>query len=377
MHFNIEHDDQKSIAFWVAPDRPDATPSVRVVLAENREVIVKAKQLREHVRDVGVHDTGICGFLLDDSNVPGISMSRKLAIYEVSTGLLLYRRAMPAQPVEGRLFRLESRILARTRLDALLQQPFHLGYTLVEEHSGETIRSLIDIPYTSSLYISGRVPFARVRDQLRLRGFRTALLLGDPFREIFARLLLIQEPGQNVALAATMAPPAVLARAREALKTVPASVEGFARALETLDTATLHYLSDPLTRQIIDAEPGSALPRDSAQQVMATLAEFDALGVESDPAEFIELVWAVLGFPYKANGSLGSGPDTALSEQLRSHAAFRKLARFDGVVFDTVCQAIEALPEPEEAESQAPMLRLSAGKKGGSTASARRKQGSI
>lgn len=373
MHFNIEHDDKKSVSLWLAPDRPDAVPSVRVVVSEGVERVVSANSVRNHVRDAGVHDTGVCGFLLDDASVPGLSASKRLTIYEASTGLLLYRRAAAHDEIKGRLFRLETRILARNRLDAILQTPFRLGYTQIENYSGETIRSILDISYSNSIFASGRLPFARVQDQLAQRGFNVATLLGDPYREIFARLLLIHDPKQNMHLAASLAPPAVLARVQETLrKTATPSVESFAAALDELDSATLNYLSDPLTRQIIDAEPGQPLARDSAQHAMAAISSMNCIGVEADPGEFIETVWAVLGVPFKANGSLGSGPDPALSEQLRSQSAFRRLVRFDGVIFDTVCQAIASLPDIDEVEAPAPFLRLSSSPRAAKPSVARR-----
>ena len=52
---------------------------------------------------------------------------------------------------------------------------------------------MLAIPYTLSLNASGRVPMHTIDDVLRQRGFKTSVLIGDPFREIFARILLIQK----------------------------------------------------------------------------------------------------------------------------------------------------------------------------------------
>jgi len=357
MHFNLELDDKKSVVLWLAPDRPDAVPRVRVTTADGSEYVVAANQNRPHIKDAGVHDTGQCGFHLDESNVPGISASRKLTIHEADNGLMIYRRSAGSRAITGRLFRLETRIFPRNRLDAVLQPQFTMAYAGLERFSAETVRSVLDIQFTNSLYASGRLPLAAIQDQLAHRGFKTALLLGDPYREVLARLLLIQEPGQNVALAATLAPPAILARIQIALRQAPTrSVEGLARAVEGLDTAALAYLSDPLTRQLVGAVPGEALARDAAQEAMGRLAVIDAIGLETDPGEFIETICAVLRAPFAANGSMGTGPDPALSEQLRSEAAFRRLTRYDAAIYDAVCESIATLPEPDEVEGPPPLL---------------------
>ncbi len=367
MLFNVEFDDARRIGAWLVPDRPDVVPRIRVFVGEGQaaSIIVSANQIREDVKAAGIHDTGICGFLIDDSVVPNIETARGLSIRDFDTGLLLYSRGGGKQFISGRHFRLETRLLPRNRVDGALQPYFHMNYPGIEQLPAQTARSVLAIPYTLSLNASGRVPMHTIDDVLRQRGFKTSVLIGDPFREIFARILLIQK-GDDAARIKDLAPHNVLERIHAALRQVQGrDLAAVDDALKQLDPEAMNYLSDPLTRQLVEASPGQALPRVAAQEAALRLADFDVIGLDTDPGEYFELVGAVFSSAIKLNAAVGKGPEPALSEQLRALPSFRRLARFDGPLYDMLVETQAALPEAEEAsDTPPPLLTFSSGRQG-------------
>lgn len=368
MLFNIDQDDGKRIVAWLVPDRPNAVPSLRVFPTDRQSasVVVTANLQRDDLMAGGLHENGMCGFVIDASIIPNIESAGQLAIRELETDILIYRRGyVPGRYVEGRHFRLETSILPRTRVDNTLEPHFILSHSNLEVHSEQTARSILGIAYSPSTTASGRVPLYAVNDVLQRRGYRVSVLLGDPYREILARVLLIHQAGEGEDKISSLAPPAVLARIKAALSDVEGrDLVAIDKALRKLDREALHYLSDPLTRQLVEATPGQSLPREAAQEALRQLARIDAIGLETDPGEYFDLIGALFGTVLNLSANLGSGPDPAVSEQLRALPSFSRLARFDGPLFDTLVEAIAALPEPVEPAEQdgaaAPLLSLGA-----------------
>jgi hypothetical protein len=352
MLFNIDRDDGNRIIAWLVPDRPDEIPRLRVSLSDSQSpsVVVAANHQRDDLKAAGLHESGMCGFVIDASMVPNIESLPQLIIRELQTDLLIYRRgSVLGRHVEGRHFRLETSILSRTRLDMLLTSHFHMSFPNLDLYPAETVRSILGIKYSRSMTASGRVPLFAISDLLQQQQYRVSVLLGDPYREILARVLLIQQSADDVPKLSLIAPQPVLARIRSSLKAMDGrDLEAIDKSLSKLDREALNYLSDPLTRQLVEATPGQSLPRAAAQEAMRQLSTVDAIGVESDPGEYIDLIGALFGTVFGLNGDLGTGPESAISAQLRNLPSFRQLARFDGPLFDTVVEAIAELPEPAE-----------------------------
>ena len=360
MIFNIERDDAHKIIGWLVTDRPDEVPRLKVYLKPDTEpLVMQAEFVRDDIKATGVHETGQCGFVIDETMVPDIRTSRTLVVCEHDTGTVLYKRGhRPGQHIEGRHFRLETRILPRRWIDSALQPYFHMFYPEFERYSAQTGKVLLAMPYTLSLMASGRVPLFAIEDVLRQKKFKTSVLIGDPYNEILARVALVLKGEDSEVELTRIAPPAILSRIREALHDVTErNVEAIDAALGRLDGETLNHLSDPLTRQLVDVEAGQALPRDALQEGMQRLAKVDAIGLDRDPGEYIELIGALFGKTLALNTPAGKAPDPALAERLRALPTFRRLTRFDGPLYDTLIESMNSLPEFDDAANgPAPML---------------------
>jgi hypothetical protein len=63
-----------------------------------------------------------------------------------------------------------------------------MGYPGLDLFPEETIRSILALPYTQSIYASGRVFWRVWEPLLRDRGYMVGMLLRDPFHEMAERL---------------------------------------------------------------------------------------------------------------------------------------------------------------------------------------------
>lgn len=375
MIFNVERDEGSQIVGWLVNDRPDEIPRLKVFLDPGRTdpIVINADEVRDWILATGFHDTGQCGFTIDERIVPNIRTSTTLVICEHDTGTVIYKRGYrPGQHIAGRHFRLETRILPRSWIDTALQPYFHMFYPGFERYSAQTGKTILAIPYTVSLMASGRVPFHAVEDVLRQHRFKTSALIGDPYNEILGRVALILKGGQGQANLTAIAPPEVLSRIEAMLRNLSdRNVEAIDAALGRLDAEALHYLSDPLTRLLVDVEAGQALPRDALQEAMRRLATIDAIGLDHDPGEYVELIGALFGKPLAFNVKVGNGPDPELAERLRALPTFQRLTCFDGPLYDALNDAFAALPEFDEAANNpAPVLSFG-GRKAARKAAAR------
>jgi hypothetical protein len=367
MHFSVENDTGSAIQLWLVPDNPSTPPRVRVTAGSSQSVVATATEYRAALKSAGVHETGICGFTINEQVAPGLSTARRLTIHDCESGLLLYQRTGGTDYTPGRLFRLETRIVSHGQLDSGLGGSFHMSYPRLERLPVETVKSILHISYAESIYASGRVPFPAIHGVLKKMKFKTAILLVDPYREVFARLALVLDRKMPDEAAAEIMPPRVRAEIAQALAGVAISdIEGVNSAISSIHPELIRYISDPLTRQLADIEQGAALNQSDGQRALRTIAEFDAVGLESDPGYFIETAFAVLGRSPSINMAVGTGPDPALSERLRSLAGFRKLVRLDGPIFDAVTEAMEALPDEDDRTDQpTPLLSFnSSGNRG-------------
>jgi hypothetical protein len=109
MLFNIEDDRGDLLVCYVVPDGFSTIPRVRLVEAGETIGVLEANETREALVGAGRHETGRCGFRLDDAVVPGLRGRKSLEIYDEDSGVLIYRRPRPKM-LQKRLLRLETHL---------------------------------------------------------------------------------------------------------------------------------------------------------------------------------------------------------------------------------------------------------------------------
>jgi len=189
MIFAIDSDHGSAVSGWLAPDNPTATPRLIVEWGAGESVVIDATVVRQDVQALGVHSTGLVGFYLDESIVPGLANLYDLALRDADTRALIYRRFQPDSHIERKFFLFDTAVMPQRNLHQALLRRFALPYFNAEKYSFETMLVLINNQSASSIVMSGRANFLRYSHYLENNGFKTAALLRDPYEELAERLL--------------------------------------------------------------------------------------------------------------------------------------------------------------------------------------------
>lgn len=287
MLFNIDSDSGSRIEGWIMPDNPSVTPGVLVVIAGEAVTTIKSHILRPLLREQGLHDTGVCGFVVDAKSCPRLVGAEAVELYDSDTNVRIYRRRPLTADIDAKLFRLEGQLLRNAMLNEALEPRFHMAFTRLDSFPEETAKSILGIPFSPSLYVTGRVHYRVFEPLLRDRGFRSSVYLRDPVEEMAEQLLLLQ-------WAAT--------RPKAALKGVlhdsfldlvalidpetTATVGNLERWLTGLSSRARLTLTDPMTRLLICMSPDERAPPQALAEALDTLAEFIAVGFRPDLKTF-------------------------------------------------------------------------------------------
>jgi hypothetical protein len=344
MLFNIDADEGNRVFGWVMPNNPAATPSVIVHLDANNHVVVEASIYHALLKERGLHNTGVCGFALDENNCRGLTASNRLEVYEADTNLLLYRRRPDEGLINKKFFRLEPQLFRSVAVDDAIAPHFQMAYSALDLQSEETIRAIIGLPFTSSIYASGRMFWRFWEPMLRDRGYMVGILLRDPFHELAERLLilkLVSSPeGDSIADAVG---PEVQAAAAHLCKVDLRDISAIEAAVASPPLELRSIVYNPLTYLLTAANAFDAPPSPTTAIALESLADMDAIGLRQDTESFFELVSAVLevseSLPPEALPT--SSTVVQWADVLRERPAMRRLIEMDLVVYQTAADIIE------------------------------------
>jgi hypothetical protein len=354
MLFSIDEDVGGRVEGWVNPDNPAVTPRVIAHLDAEHHVVIEAFVYRPLLKQNGLHNTGVCGFVLDESNCPGLAAANKLEVFDADNNLLLYRRRPNTSIIDKKLFRLETQLFRSAAVDDLLLARFHMGYPALDLHPEETIRSILALPFTQSIYASGRVFWRVWESLLRDRGYMVGTLLRDPFHEMAERLLILKlaSSPQGGSIVDAVGP--VVEAAAGHLRNI--DLKDFAELEALLVAAPIELkaiLYNPLAYQLTAQNAFDPPPKPTAAVALESLADMDAVGLRDDPAPFFEIVSAMLDLPEGlAQVSLPTS-NTVIqwADFLRERPAVRKLIEMDLEVYQTAAGIIERSQKPTAASA--------------------------
>jgi hypothetical protein len=349
MLFSIDEDVGGRVEGWAMPDNPAATPRVIAHLDAEHHVVIEAFVYRPLLKQNGLHNTGVCGFVLDENNCPGLAAANRLEIFDADNNLLLYRRRPDAGVIDKKLFRLESQLFRSAAADDLLVTRFHMGYAALDLHAEETIRSILALPFSQSIYASGRVFWRVWEPLLRDRGYLVGTLLRDPFQEMAERLLILKlaSSPQGGGIVDAVGP--VVEAAAGHLRNI--DLKDF-KALEALLAAAplelKTILYNPLTYQLTAQNAFDPPPIPATAVALESLADMDAVGLRDDPAPFFEIVSAMLDLPDGLPPVSLPTSNTVVqwANFLRERPMVRKLIEMDIEVYQTAAAIIERSQKP-------------------------------
>ena len=157
MLFSLERDTKTSIVGYLVPDGFADQP--RIVVTDPGGVLFEmdCNEMREAVLRSGRHETGMIGFRIDDTVLPGIAAYKELSIFDAKTGVLVYRRVPKDQVVAQKVVRVETQIIPFLALDHAIKPHFQYGAEGVDRFGIETVQQMFLLFAIPSIYIAGRL----------------------------------------------------------------------------------------------------------------------------------------------------------------------------------------------------------------------------
>jgi hypothetical protein len=305
MQFQIDADQGTSVSGWVVLENPAAIPRISVSSPGNRrEIEIEANVLREDLRDLGLHATGMAGFFLDQTSMPGIQDFEDLELREAESRLLIYRRIRSAVHTGKKLFLYSLNAMPQTHVEEHLSQYFAQSYFAVERYNFDTLFSIFNSHFMKSILVSGRPRYFRYEQLLRDKDYQVAALLRDPYEELAERLLFVRfvSSGDSPAFASNyitgIEPLTELVRNLDFEKK-----NSLKAALSTLTDAQREALANPFVRTLactLDETPD----RKHVAIALEKLSAMTLVGLASHFEEFKSMLSQLIGVHISAQCQL-------------------------------------------------------------------------
>jgi hypothetical protein len=197
--FNIEVDQGDVIEGYLIPDGYSDRPVVCVIGEEGELMRLECLHARPAVLQSGRHETGVVGFRIDNSILPGVRNRKRLEIRDAKNGILIYRRPFMESPVQMKVFRMEFQMLPMMKFDHYCSGRFQYALCGLERFGQETALQAFHLNAIESIYLSGRLHLRNFEEFLD-KGFTVIGYLPDPYYEMAARLTMLKRLSQtNVA----------------------------------------------------------------------------------------------------------------------------------------------------------------------------------
>ncbi len=342
MRFHIDHDSGEIIAGWFVPDNPNATARIEVRLPGSDPVEFSAQIHRPDIVDLGMHNTGVVGFYVNETEVPGLTSAVGVELRDATSHTLFYKRLDPALHVQKRLMLFDASVVPQRKLLEQMKNRFAMPFSAVEGFPYETMASIVNIHYSPSLLLAGRPMFMRHANHLKEREFLVAALLRDPFEELAERLLFLNLVSKS-SNAASLIPFATgLTPLIDLARDFPfADERAMDRILRDMETNQSDSVRDPLTRMLacqLDEKPS----RNHVTQALENLAGMDVVGTRGRFDEFRGMIAAILG----SDAFGGARPETSqvvldLTRRLAGLRIVRDLLENDLALFSYAEEAVD------------------------------------
>lgn len=278
-----------SLDLWVVPDNPGATPAVIVSTdggrTRRRE---ETNRFRPDLKDLRIHSTGNCGFIMTAENLPEMAGDDPFEIYEAESNLLVYRRA-PKDCLRTRVLFLHGQMMERCNLVRHLANDFQMVYSDVELIPEE---ALIHIFYgfSTSCLVSGAFLFSNYRGMVeRMEYVRTALLI-DPVWELAASFSLLRTIAHANPVSDDwrhLGRDSLVAQFKDVDLTNPAEIN---RALKQLGERDYTSLCNPLVRRFSAKLADEPIQPSHVPKALDAIADFEVIGFDDEFPAFQDLL---------------------------------------------------------------------------------------
>lgn len=294
MLFNVEEDRGDFVSGYVVCD--GFVDIARVSFSSRGGVVHEqlADDVRQGVLASGRHQTGQCGFAVDEAVVPGLAAMDDLEIRDCSTGALVYRRR-GAHHLSRRILRLETHLFPLWRLDNALNGRFQYSANQIEACGRETATQMFHLPHIPSIYLSGRLLYRAFQPNIEGQ-FDVVFSMHHPYEELAERLIVlaqIKKTGsgilglrENMSLEPTM----------NFAQSLPLDNErALARALRDIPQSVARVLANPVVRQLTTTTPEAMPSKTAVASALSTLSTFQVVGLRRAAATFANAFMELTG----------------------------------------------------------------------------------
>lgn len=322
------------------PDNPSVIPGVTVAVDYEVVTTVRAQILRPLLREQGLHETGMCGFVVDVRNCPEIAHAQQVELFDAETNVRIYRRP-PAAAIGAKLFRLETQLLRNALLNEVFDARFHMAFTRLEALPEETIKAILGATFSGSTYASGCLYLRAYDALLRDRQFKICMSLRDPFEELAEQLLIMQwaagRPEQSLGSVLPESFVKLSGMMPDDLFTSPKRLDNW---LDGLPGALTVPLTSPITRLLTCLNADELPARHAVSEALDRLSEMAAVGFRSEPETFLLHVEAALDAKLPSLESPALSPRVhEVSEMVRQLPSARRLLAADVALYQAAKEA--------------------------------------
>jgi hypothetical protein len=342
MQFHVDGDAGDAVFGWVVPDNPSATPELLVSAPPNLSLKFSANVFRQDIKDLGIHNTGMVGFHIDSSLLPGLSASDEVEIRDAESNILIFRRFRPHAHLRMKLMRYELTAMPQIPVDAALASRFTLPYQAVERYSYETMFGLINNQAETSIYMSGRPFLTRYMQLLRDREFKIVVMLRDPIEELAERLVFLK-------FAASGNSPDFLVDHMTGLDPLLELVQrvnfnddnSLASAMNALSENERDAISNPHVR-ILACSKDEIADSNHVSIALENLANLDLVGVQSHFDRFKTELALLIGSDLIGDQKMANiSTVPAIAQKLGRLRVVHRILNFDIKLYRFACEAIE------------------------------------
>lgn len=294
MLFNVQWDKGTEIVGYLVPDTFTGQSTLVVTSGGEERLRMPTDEVRDALVEAGRHETGLCGFTVDERVLPGLAGMRDVEITEAESGIMIYRRCPAESVLHKKIFRLETQLLPLARLDRALAPVFQFHFPSIERHGLETTHQLFLMKDTDSVYVSGRLLYKSMEFYID-QGYRSVALLQDPYDELAERILVLRLIGEGYGSILSLRDTVLFEAALAFASGLPLdSDKGLRRAFRVIAPEAAAVLSDPLARQLTTRLPNEAPGPSAVSSGLATLAAFELVGLRDQAGLFMEDLAATL-----------------------------------------------------------------------------------
>jgi hypothetical protein len=286
MLFNLEADMGDRLIGYVVPDGFSGVPAISVYVKGEELLVFQANEVRHALVAAGRHETGTCGFTLDTTLLPGLPELEDIELFDVESGLLIYRRPQK-DIIRKKILRLETHFFPLWRFDSFLRDRFQYFAKGVEQLGRETVTQLFLLNQVESTFVSGRILYKNYAHFIE-SGFQTTIILHDPYEELAERLLVLSKIRQLGTDHLGMRDSMNMRAAIDFAQTLPFNDEkALFRAIRNMRAEVAASLTNPVTRQLTTATPDEMPSGGAVALALDLLASFALVGLRHQPERFM------------------------------------------------------------------------------------------